>query len=962
MFCEKCGRPLAEGERFCGNCGSPVVIAQQPAVQPQEPAVQASPAEQPNYAEYAFQQTAEKKPRKKVNGKRIAIIAGAVVGCIGIFIAIGFATGLFKSWFKSDKDRVSDVTTGTVHKIYDFYNNMAEEGIIDELSSLSVKIEPGQALKAAAFSKGIDLNWLNSVSFDTATTADDGVIKFGGRLSLNDTEITTVNAVVDLNKREILFGADGLSDSIARIDLSSFGGNMSMISAVSGEGIGALFSELDVEELVDLFEDYLDAAISALDDVDKSSGTITAAGVTGDCTVYTIKISEKTIAKMEKALIEKAVDDSDLKDLLEKIYPMISSSMGAEMDFDQFYDQAVSMMNAMLESFDQQIDLASDSTIVTVIEYADGDDLVGLSLFSGSQELFCGFADGGDQFGIELSVGGRAIVSGSGTKDGDVLNGTIELMGLDGASFLSIKLDDFDYKAGEGTIEIPIPSAALSGISADASTTEMLQDLTLKIVIKDHKVSIDAVVTGMSLVKVTFGTTANKPAAFDTSKAVKSMNEWPSTLKFDVLKSRLQAAGMPDAMLEMAVSSMSVSGFVPAGDPYDTPAEPDEDDPFYGEDNIRLTVWTASAAESLTKDLCSEFIGQYPQKNISITVKPMEVYDAYAQVVNDPNAAADVFGFASDQLNSLNKASVLSSPEDYGNYTEVWMRDSTASVNAATLDGELLAYPQTGENGYYLIYDKRIVSDADAETLEGVLAACKKAGKKFIMDAGNGYYACMFMFTGGLTLEGTDIDGIQQFNYYDEDEVIDSLVAFNKLVSQYSGTFQSDNVDKILSGMQNNTVGAGFDGSWNAARARDILGDNYGAVKLPTIKINGSDTQIVSMNGYKFVGVNNYTSYPEAAHLLAKYLTDEDAQMRFAEVLAWSPSNLNVAGSYVVSQNIGTIACLEQAEYSVPQVDIANTFWTPVGSLGNYICTKGTLTRAQIETEFEKAIANIKDE
>ena len=390
------------------------------------------------------------------------------------------------------------------------------------------------------------------------------------------------------------------------------------------------------------------------------------------------------------------------------------------------------------------------------------------------------------------------------------------------------------------------------------------------------------------------------------------------------------------------------------------------DDPFYGEDNISLLVWAPEAAVELTQKLCNDFIALYPDKTITIDVKPQEEGDAATQVLNDPEVAADVFSFAVDQLNKLDKAKVLSPLNDY--IDDVTARDSEASVKAATLNGELLAYPETGENGYYLVYDKAVVSDEDAKTFEGVLEACRKAGKKFNMDAGNGFYSCMFVFTGGLKLTGLNEDGGQLFNDtdddYDEEKVLDTLQAFNKLFTDYADVFQSDNVDKTGSGLAQSprTVAAGIDGSWNAKTVGGLLGDDYGAVKLPTININGTDTQIVSMNGYKLLGVNDYSDFPEASHVLANYLAGEDCQKIRAEQLSWSPSNKAIAATDLVASNKGTVACLEQANYSLPQVNIADTFWSPMGTLGAYLYKNGLLTRDQIKTEYEKTITNIKDE
>ena len=385
------------------------------------------------------------------------------------------------------------------------------------------------------------------------------------------------------------------------------------------------------------------------------------------------------------------------------------------------------------------------------------------------------------------------------------------------------------------------------------------------------------------------------------------------------------------------------------------------EDPFYGEDNIKLLVWAADKAVDLTKKLCDDFKAQYPDKTIDIEVQVQGEGDAAANVLNDADAAADVFSFACDQLNRLCRANALAPVFDI---EDVTARNSEASVNAGTIDGVLYAFPETGDNGYYLVYDKSVVSDEQAKTLEGVFEACKAANKKVVIDAGNGFFSCMFPFTGGLTIEGLDENDVQQFNDYDEDAILDSLEAFAGLFHQYSDIFMSADATRIGSGMAEDpsTVAGGIDGSWNAATVSTVLGDNYGAAKLPTINIKGTDTQIISMNGYKLLGVNDYSDFPEASHVLANFLAGEACQMKRAEQLAWSPSNKNVAASDVVAANKGTVACLDQANYSLPQVNIADTFWSPTGTLGSFISKEGLKTRDEIKTEFEKTIANIKDE
>lgn len=384
------------------------------------------------------------------------------------------------------------------------------------------------------------------------------------------------------------------------------------------------------------------------------------------------------------------------------------------------------------------------------------------------------------------------------------------------------------------------------------------------------------------------------------------------------------------------------------------------EDPFYGEDNITLLVWAADKAVDLTKKLCDEFKAKYPDKTITIEVQVQGEGDAAANVLNDADAAADVFSFACDQLNRLCRANALAPVFDI---EDVTARNSEASVNAAKIDGTLYAFPETGDNGYYLVYDKSVVTDEDAKTLEGIFAACKAANKKMVIDAGNGFFSCMFPFTGGLTIEGIK-DEVQQFNDYNEDEVIDTLVAFAELFHQYEDIFMSAEATRISSGMAESprTVAAGIDGSWNAVAVADALGDDFGAAKLPTINVNGTDKQIISMHGYKLIGVNSHSKFPNSAQLLADFLTNEESQLARAKELSWGPSNTNAVSDASVTGNVALSAILDQSAHSVPQVSIADTFWTPMGTLGNKLWKEKTYDKDFIKSEFDKAIANIKDE
>ncbi|MBQ2470360.1 MAG: extracellular solute-binding protein, partial [Ruminococcus sp.] len=289
---------------------------------------------------------------------------------------------------------------------------------------------------------------------------------------------------------------------------------------------------------------------------------------------------------------------------------------------------------------------------------------------------------------------------------------------------------------------------------------------------------------------------------------------------------------------------------------------------FGDEDNISLKVWAPSQALELVKKQVEDFKAAYPTKTFTnIEVSAMAEAESGTQVLNDASAAADVFGFASDHLNKLVDAKVLSEVAFVNTVSEM---NAPETVEAGKIKGTLYAYPETNDNGYYLVYDKTVVSEDKAGKLEDILAACKDAGKKFIFDCGNGYYACTYAFTAGVKIDGLEDDGVtQKFVQYDENDAVKTLQAFSKLMHEYKGTFTSLDVAQIASGFSTGTLGAGVDGSWNTNADQKALGDNFGAAKLPTINVDGTDKQLISLFGYKYIGVNAASKFPASAQILA---------------------------------------------------------------------------------------------
>ncbi|MED9970551.1 MAG: extracellular solute-binding protein [Ruminococcus sp.] len=392
---------------------------------------------------------------------------------------------------------------------------------------------------------------------------------------------------------------------------------------------------------------------------------------------------------------------------------------------------------------------------------------------------------------------------------------------------------------------------------------------------------------------------------------------------------------------------------------------------FGDETDITLKVWAPDKGVSLAKQHIEEFKKMYPNiKFKKIDVVAQGEGEAATQLVNDPNKAADVFSFPSDQLNKLDAAKCLS-PVSKAFIEDVTATNAESTVKAATLkdskskEDVLYAYPETNDNGYYLVYDKKVVSDDNAKTLEGILKACKDAKKEFVMDCGNGFYSCTFAFTAGAVIDGFEEDNeTQKFKEYDEDEAVDTLMAFAKLMKEYKGTWKSQDPAQIASGFKNGTLGAGVDGSWNSVADKETLGNDFGATKLPTIKVGNDDKQLISMFGYKYLGVNAKTKFPRTAHILAYYLASEKCQQDRAEKLGWGPSNTKVSETEFVKNDVTLQAIAAQSQNAVAQVNIQGTFWQAMGTLGNEMMKDGWKPDDKAATKklLETTISDVRDE
>ena len=343
-------------------------------------------------------------------------------------------------------------------------------------------------------------------------------------------------------------------------------------------------------------------------------------------------------------------------------------------------------------------------------------------------------------------------------------------------------------------------------------------------------------------------------------------------------------------------------------------------------ETVALKVWGSQEDQSMLSLMIEEFKAANTDKKYDISLGVVGEADAKTKYLEDPAAAADVFAFANDQLYDLVNAGGLY--EVTRNKDEIIKANSPGSIEAATANDKLYAYPMTADNGYFMYYDKSVISEKDAESLDSILGAADKSGKKVFMDVSNGWYIASFFLGAGCKLEVKDGKQLCDFNSETGVKVGESIKGFTAHNAFITGD------DAVLTGGFGDNIVAGISGTWNADAIKEKLGENFAATKLPTFTVDSKQVQMGSFAGYKLVGVNSQTKNPVDAMNLAEWLTNEKSQAkRFAE-RAMGPSNIKVGESDEVKANLPLAALALQSQFATSQKDVLGAYWSPAEAFG----------------------------
>ena len=370
---------------------------------------------------------------------------------------------------------------------------------------------------------------------------------------------------------------------------------------------------------------------------------------------------------------------------------------------------------------------------------------------------------------------------------------------------------------------------------------------------------------------------------------------------------------------------------------------------------VKMHVWCSKNDVDITTQMIESFKEANKGTDFNIIIEESEDSDARDNILSNVHNGADVFPIADDQITSMVAGGALYEIEDVD---AVKKADDESAVEAATIDGKLYGYPLTADNGYFMYYNKNYFSDSDVATLDGMLDIAGANGKYLTMDWSSGWYLYSFFGNTGLDF-GVNDDGVT--NHCNWNAIITDIkgvdIAQAMLDIAAKPGFKNCVQDDFIAGVQDGSIIAGVSGCWNAAKIKELWGDDYGAVKLPTYTCAGQQIQMSSFKGYKYMAVNAYTKYPEWANKLAQWFTNEDNQKLRFEMKNAGPANKAAAADDAVKKVPAIMAVMDQAQYGKLQ-RVGNSYWDAATEFGEKMAA-GNPDNTDLQEIMDNFVAGI---
>lgn len=317
-----------------------------------------------------------------------------------------------------------------------------------------------------------------------------------------------------------------------------------------------------------------------------------------------------------------------------------------------------------------------------------------------------------------------------------------------------------------------------------------------------------------------------------------------------------------------------------------------------------------------------------------------------------PNAP-DVYEAASDKIGILYQKGALARVT--GAF-KTWVQESNSElgVQLSTVNGDIYAFPYTGDNTYYLQYDKSVFTDEDVKSIEALLAKAAENNYQVAYHLKEAFWGGAAMFTFGSDYNivyDTDGNVVRTEATFSNEAGLKAAKAIYKIMKDPAW------VDGSGAPAEDSAIKATISGTWDISNIKAFWGDNYGCAPMPTVTVDGETKNLGAFLGGKFLGVNPGVSAgdPErfvAALELAKFLSGYECQTKRYEEYDIYPCNLEAQKHPNMADDINVATLKAQEVFAHAQTAVPAAFWSAPNNLTAGI-EDGTYTEDNLQAAID---------
>ncbi len=542
MFCEKCGMPIADDQRFCAACS-------------------AEESDAPNKQVDGFSLNCEgnSAPEKGGKGKWIALIAGAVAVII-VLVAVFWKpiSGLFSSdkKFKSAQEQFHYVegwnTASMANSISSAYGNMLamlDTQFIGKEAEVKLTVNE-EIMTLLSQLAEIDLQWLNEMSLNMKLSSDMSAMQMLMSLSLGQTMILDADIGMDYSEGKFWAGIPALTSTYLGIESDEMQMSMEQMDAFREELLGLMELLPDEQTLNKILNRYLDVVVSSIKNVESSAVTLSVGSVAQKCTALKVTLDAQTLNGIVVAVLETAQNDEELISIVGQIVEAYAPGAG-----DMFASGWSLAIQGLLDEFSSDQSTETVEPLIWIDYVDDNNQVIGREFVLPQAEDAVHYwtVRKGEQFAYEAQMDGL-VITGNGTDSMGRINGeyVISVEGMDIFSVEIIDLDSILWDRGEicGTVRIRLTKDAMALIAGDSLPVDIALDVRIDTASAVNEICADFVLAEEVLVSVSVEIKDMEPfdilSPDNTIPADdETIEAWVSGFDLEKLRDNLLKAGLP---------------------------------------------------------------------------------------------------------------------------------------------------------------------------------------------------------------------------------------------------------------------------------------------------------------------------------------------------------------------------------------------------------------------------------